>query len=204
MPKKVLIIVDMQNDFCPGGALATNGADDIVPLINQLIERGGYDLVVATKDWHPADHVSFLPEQIGVAHCVQNTHGADLHPLLNKAGIHFVIHKGENPAIDCNSGFRDNNHQQSTGLEKLIREQVGDDAEIHICGVSTSKCVRMTAIDARELLPKATVKLVEDACRGNRPERVIQAKREMELAGVMMVGAKDVCQSINAVESNKR
>ena len=185
--KKVLIIVDVQNDFCAGGALAVNGADDIVAVINRLIEDGGYDLVIATRDWHPENHCSFSAGQVGKAHCVQGTHGAELHPGLNRSGIHIFFEKGQNPLVDSNSAFRDNNHDQLTGLDQIIRDRVGGDAEIHVCGLTTSRCAKMTALDARELLPNATVKFIEDASRANRPESVIRAKLEMKAAGIDII-----------------
>lgn len=191
MPKKVLIIVDVQKDFCAGGALAVPGAEDIIPVINRLMAQGGYDLVIATKDWHPPDHISFAPEYVGKAHCVQGTDGAELHRGLNRAAINFIQHKGEDPNVDSNSAFRDNAHDRLTGLDAYIREQAGDDAEIHVCGLVTGRCVKLTALDARELLPKAKVIFIEDASQG-KVESSIRAKREMAEAGIDIVNSQTI------------
>ena len=125
---KVLLLVDIQNDFCPGGALAVPEGDQVVPVANALIGSGDYDLVIATKDWHPADHISFADnhegkrvfDQVSVEngsqtlwprHCVQGSPGAELHPGLAHAGINYVVEKGRERDIDSYSGFFDNSHQ---------------------------------------------------------------------------------------------
>ena len=135
---KALVIVDVQNDFCPGGALPVPQGDAVVPLINRL--QPDYDLVVATQDWHPANHGSFaanhpgravgdeiklagLPQTLWPVHCVQNTAGAAFHPGLNLDRIARVFRKGTDPAIDSYSGFFDNGHRAATGLADYLRKE---------------------------------------------------------------------------------
>ncbi len=190
--KKILLVIDVQNDFCEGGALVVKNADDVVPVINELIAKGNYDIVIATKDWHPPDHVSFQPEQIGKAHCVQGTKGAELHPALNHAAITYVQHKGMERDVDCNSAFRDNDGRNLTGLSDYIRTQAGEDAEIHICGLVTNRCVKLSALDARELLPNTKIAFIEDASRGTRIESIIKAKKEMQEAGIEITHSRAV------------
>ena len=204
MPKKVLIIVDVQKDFCAGGALAVNGADEIVPIINQLIAQGNYDLIIATKDWHPPGHSSFSADQVGTAHCVQDTSGAELHPDLNRSAIDYIQHKGEDPNLDSNSAFRDNNKDKLTGLDDYIRSQVGDDAEIHVCGLVIGRCVKMTALDARELLPNAKVAFIEDASRGGRLQSTIMAKKEMEANGISILNSNSILPALPAKGWSKK
>ena len=172
-----LILVDIQNDFCTGGALAVPDGEAIVPLANRLMSR--VDLIVATQDWHPADHGSFavnhpgrkpfelaelggLPQVLWPAHCVQWTGGAQFHPGLDTARIHRVFPKGTDPGIDSYSGFFDNGKRKATGLGEWLRAQRVD--ELLVCGLATDYCVKATAIDAAQLGFRTT--LVEDACRG--------------------------------------
>src|SRR5689334_19007192 len=130
---KALLLIDIQNDFLPGGALAVPAGDSVVPVANEKMPR--YELVVATQDWHPADHQSFasqhagkhvydqiqlagLPQTLWPDHCVQGTAGAEFAPALNRAGIHHVVRKGTDRTIDSYSGFFDNARRKATGLEK--------------------------------------------------------------------------------------
>ena len=122
---------------------------------------------------------------------MQGTDGAELHPGLNQAAINFIQHKGEDPNVDSNSAFRDNAHDRLTGLDAYIREHAGEDAEIQICGLVTGRCVRLTALDARELLPKAKVVFIEDASQG-KVESSIRAKKEMEAAGVEIANSQTI------------
>ncbi|MGO9109649.1 MAG: bifunctional nicotinamidase/pyrazinamidase [Thermoguttaceae bacterium] len=192
-----LIIVDVQNDFCPGGALAVPEGDQIVPLINRLQPR--YDLVVATQDWHPADHGSFaanhpgrapgetielagLPQILWPVHCVQGTSGAEFHKELNLERVARVFRKGTNPQTDSYSGFFDNGHRASTGLGEYLRERGVN--KVHICGLATDYCVKFTALDAVDLGLETLV--LEDACRGVDlcPGDVQQAIEAMRRRGV--------------------
>ena len=173
---RALILVDIQNDFCTGGALAVPQGEAIVPFANRLMER--VDLVVATQDWHPADHGSFavnhgrkafelgelggLPQVLWPAHCVQWSGGAQFHPGLDTRRIARVFPKGTDASIDSYSGFFDNGRRKATGLGDWLTAQRVE--EVLICGLATDYCVKDTAIDAAGLGFRTT--LVADACRG--------------------------------------
>jgi nicotinamidase/pyrazinamidase len=138
---RALLIVDFQNDFTPGGALAVPGGDAIAARVDELARSGGYDLVVATRDWHPPDHGSFAAQGgPWPVHCVQGTPGAELHPALDRALVDVVIDKGQDPDADGYSGF------EATGLSELLRERGID--ELTITGLATDYCVLNTALDA--------------------------------------------------------
>jgi nicotinamidase-related amidase len=140
MPR-ALLIVDFQNDFTPGGALAVPHGDEIAARINALAASGDYDLVVATRDWHPPDHGSFA-ERGGPwpVHCVQGTEGAELHPALERANVDVVVDKGQDPGTEGYSGF------EGTNLADLLRERgIG---EVTVVGLATDYCVKNTALDA--------------------------------------------------------
>lgn len=195
-----LILVDLQNDFMPGGALAVADGDRVVPIANRLMPH--FDLVVATQDWHPADHLSFASQHPGrnigdvidldgleqvlwPDHCVQGTPGAALHTDLNTGGIRRVVQKGTNRSIDSYSGFFDNGHRQATGLAEFLHEQGVTD--VAVMGLATDYCVKFTALDAVKMGLATT--LIEDACRGVdlHPGDVSRAMEEMKRAGVKMV-----------------
>jgi nicotinamidase/pyrazinamidase len=138
---RALLIVDFQNDFTPGGALAVPDGDAIAARVDELARSGGYDLVVATRDWHPPDHGSFAAQGgPWPVHCVQGTPGAELHPALDRALVDVVIDKGQDPDADGYSGF------EATGLSELLRERGID--ELTITGLATDYCVLNTALDA--------------------------------------------------------
>jgi nicotinamidase/pyrazinamidase len=203
--KKALIMVDLQNDFCKGGSLAVPGGDDVVPLANEL--QSHFDLVVATQDWHPRDHMSFasnhhghkageILEVNGMAqvlwpdHCIQHTKGAEFHPLLRTEAVHKVVHKGVDKKIDSYSAFFDNAHLRSTGLVDYLRhEQVAD---VYIMGLATDYCVKYSALDAQHSGFKVYV--IKDACRGVelKPGDSEQAFQEMRAAGVTLVNSRDL------------
>jgi nicotinamidase/pyrazinamidase len=176
-----LILVDIQNDFCPGGSLAVAEGDRVVPVANELQKR--FDLVVATKDWHPPGHASF--ETLWPPHCVQGTTGAEFVPGLDTARVAHVFLKGTDPAVDSYSGFFDNEHKRSTGLGDYLRAQGVTD--VFICGLATDYCVKFTALDALRLGFKTTV--VGDACRGVEVEAgdTARALEEMRAAGAKIV-----------------
>ncbi len=174
---RALVLVDIQNDFMPFGALPTAEGDAVVPVANAL--ASAFDLVVATQDWHPPDHGSFARNHPGKEpgdvvelggveqvlwppHCVQDTPGAAFHSALDVAPIVHVVRKGTDPGIDSYSGFFDNDHRTATGLEDYLRDQGVD--EIVIAGLATDYCVKFTALDGAGLGFRVTV--VADGCRG--------------------------------------
>lgn len=202
---KALVIVDVQNDFCPGGALAVTDGDLVVPIINRV--QSHFDLVVATQDWHPADHASFAlnhagrlvggvialnghPQVLWPAHCVQGTPGAELRADLYDARIARVFQKGTDREVDSYSGFLDNDHKTATGLGHFLREAGAD--EIFVCGLATDYCVKFTALDARTLGFETT--LILDACRGVnlQPDDTEKALAEMRVAGVRVVTSDEI------------
>jgi nicotinamidase/pyrazinamidase len=141
---EALLIIDFQNDFTPGGALGVKGGDEIAGRLNELASDARFELVAATRDWHPADHGSFK-EQGGIwpVHCVQGTHGAELHRALDRDRLDVVIDKGEDPSADGYSGF------EATLLEELLRANGVD--HVTIGGIATDYCVKNTALDALRL-----------------------------------------------------
>lgn len=177
MSTKALIVIDVQNDFCPGGALAVEGGDEVVPVINKLI--GAFDHVVLTQDWHPAGHSSFASEHRGKApfediemeygtqrlwpdHCVQGTRGAEFHSGLQWTKAELVIRKGFRKAIDSYSAFFENDHETPTGLTGYLRER--GISEVVLVGLATDFCVAYSALDAVRQGFAATV--VMEGCRG--------------------------------------
>ena len=202
---KALILVDLQNDFCPGGALAVREGDRVIPVANGL--QGSFDLVVATQDRHPADHGSVaanhegkqpgdvielggLAQILWPVHCVQGTPGAELHPDLDRGRIREVFRKGTDPAVDSYSGFFDNGRRKATGLGDYLRGRGARD--VYVCGLATDYCVKFTALDAAQLGFRTF--LVEDACRGVDLSAgdVEKAVADMKRAGVQVAAAADV------------
>jgi len=197
---KALILIDVQNDFMPGGALAVPEGDRVIAVANKV--QPLFPLVVATQDWHPADHGSFAANHPGTevgdrieldgleqilwpVHCVQETPGAALVDALDLTRVARVFVKGTDPAIDSYSGFFDNAHRKATGLGDFLRRRGVD--EIYIVGVATDYCVKFTALDAAELGFKTS--LIVDGCRGVNLEAgdVDKALAKMERAGVKLV-----------------
>jgi nicotinamidase/pyrazinamidase len=154
---KALIIVDFQNDFTPGGALAVRGGDAIAPRINELAASGDFDFIVATRDWHPADHDSFA-EQGGPwpVHCVAGTPGAQLHPALDASTVDVIVDTGRERTHEGYSGF------DHTNLGDLLREREID--EVVVVGIATDYCVKHTALDA--LRAGLRVRVDKQAVRG--------------------------------------
>lgn len=172
-----LLLIDIQNDFLPGGALAVPGGDEIIPIVNALMP--GFELIVATQDWHPPDHGSFaanhpgkqvfetvdlhgLPQTLWPVHCVQNAGGALFASALETRRIARVFPKGTDARIDSYSGFFDNGHRGDTGLAGWLRGQ--GVTELTLCGLATDYCVKFTALDALECGFKVNLHLA--ACRG--------------------------------------
>jgi nicotinamidase/pyrazinamidase len=203
--KEALIVVDVQNDFIPGGALAVPEGDLIVPVANQMMGR--FDLVVATQDWHPPDHGSFASRYPGKRpgdfvelngrqqilwpdHCVAHSSGAAFVSGLDVDGIAHVVRKGMDKRVDSYSGFFDNDHRKTTGLGEYLRNQAVD--QVAIMGLATEYCVKFTALDARRLGYKT--RLIREGVRGvelnpGDCEKAITAMRD---AGVRIVGVEDI------------
>ncbi|MFW5743721.1 MAG: bifunctional nicotinamidase/pyrazinamidase [Spirochaetota bacterium] len=205
MSHTALIVVDVQNDFCPGGALAVSEGDQIVPVINKIAPL--FDVVVATRDWHPSDHVSFASahdgHEVGEAiefngmeqvlwpdHCVQASKGAGFHPDLDTAPINLILHKGTRTELDSYSGFLETDRTTSTGLEAYLKGL--DVSEVTVCGLATDYCVFFTAMDAVDAGFKT--RLVTDAVRGiDQPEgNVERTIGEMKDAGVTLVTSAEL------------
>jgi len=199
---KALILVDIQNDFLPGGALAVHNGDAVIPVANNI--QTFFNLVVATQDWHPANHESFasnhpgrkvfdqielngLPQTLWPNHCVQNTPGAAFAPGLSRDRISKVFQKGTDPGIDSYSGFFDNGHRRATGLGDFLKQRHVTD--VFVAGLATDYCVKFTALDAVTLGFKTH--LIEDACRGVNlnPDDAIQAVADMKRAGVTILSS---------------
>jgi nicotinamidase/pyrazinamidase len=204
---KALLIVDIQNDFVPGGALSVPEGDVIVPLVNRL--QSYFDVVIATQDWHPADHGSFaanhagrkpgevidlngLPQILWPIHCVQGTRGAEFTPGFDLTRVAKIFRKGTDPGIDSYSGLFDNGHRKATGLGDYLRQQKV--TEVYIAGLATDYCVKFTSLDAVAMGIKTF--LIEDACRGVnlKPGDVAAAIAEMKKAGVVIVQSEDIFQ----------
>ena len=194
-----LIIVDVQNDFVPGGALAVPGGNEVIPAINRLSPT--YEIVFATRDFHPADHVSFAsnhpghqigevldvngsPQVMWPDHCVAGTLGSELHPDLDTSYVDRVVPKGTRRDVDSYSAFYDNNHEIATALVGYLRD--ANTREVVLCGLALDYCVRYTALDA--LGEGLKVTLVTDATRAVNldPEDGERTLRELAAAGVRL------------------
>jgi len=203
---RALILVDIQNDFLPGGALAVPHGDEVIAVANRVATT--FDLVVATQDWHPRDHGSFaanhpgkkvgdvidmhgLPQVLWPVHCVQGTAGAEFASALDVSRVRRVFQKGTDPAIDSYSGFFDNGHRRSTGLADYLREQ--GVTEVFVMGLATDYCVKFTALDAVQRAGLKTT-LIEDGCRGVNLRRGDSeaAVAEMRAAGVHVLRSGDL------------
>jgi len=202
---RALVLVDLQYDFCPGGALAVATGDATIAVARRVMPH--FETIVATQDWHPADHKSFavnnpgkqvgelgelggMPQVMWPAHCVQGSRGAELHGELDRARITGVFHKGTDPMIDSYSGFFDNGHAKATGLGDWLNSRgVG---ELYVLGLATDYCVKFTVLDALQL--GFAVWLVEDGCRAvnlapDDGEHAIAAMRE---AGATVITSRDI------------
>ncbi len=199
-----LVLVDIQNDFMPFGALPVADGDAVVPVANAL--AGRFELVVATQDWHPVGHASFassyegrspgdvididgLEQVLWPDHCVQHSPGASFHSGLDVAAIDHVVRKGSDPAIDSYSGFFDNDHKNATGLDVLLRRERAE--RIVLVGLATDYCVLYTALDGARL--GFDVVVVRDGCRavGISPSDESRAYERMTQAGCKVVSAGD-------------
>ncbi len=193
-----LILVDIQNDFMPGGALAVPGGDAIVGIVNRLQRH--FPLVVATQDWHPPGHASFASSHPGRApfesitldglaqtlwpdHCVQGTTGADFHPDLDTRAVEAVFRKGMDPSIDSYSGFYDNGHRKTTGLAGYLREKGAD--TLYFCGLAADICVAFSIRDA--IREGFATTLVEDATRPLDDGEFAAIRAELTAAGTRVL-----------------
>ena len=197
----VLIVVDIQNDFCPGGALAVPRGDEVVPIVNRLAAR--FRNVVLTQDWHPPGHFSFAsshpgkqpyqtvtalygPQILWPDHCVQETPGAEFHPALHVPRAALVLRKGMDPAIDSYSTFYENDRTTPTGLVGYLRER--GFSRVFLAGLAFDFCVRYSAEDAKR--EGFTVFVVEDACRGIDVDGSVAATRaSLAALGIACVSA---------------
>jgi nicotinamidase/pyrazinamidase len=200
-----LLVVDIQNDFLPGGALGVTDGDKVIPLINRLMER--FALILATQDWHPANHGSFaanhpnrrpgevidlhgLAQVLWPVHCVQGSPGADFSAQLGTERFSKVFRKGIDPEIDSYSSFFDNRRKRSTGLVEYLRHQ--EVSRLFICGLATDYCVKFSTLDSISSGFRTSV--IEDACRGVdlKPGDSAAAIAEMRKAGATIVDSGSI------------
>ncbi|HQF41867.1 MAG TPA: bifunctional nicotinamidase/pyrazinamidase [Ignavibacteriaceae bacterium] len=203
---KALIIIDIQNDFLPGGALAVNKGDEVIPIINKLQQTDFFDLVVATQDWHPQNHGSFasnhpgknqfdkttlggLEQILWPDHCVQETNGAEFSDKLDTKKIEAIFRKGMDPNIDSYSGFFDNGKKKDTGLAAYLKGRNVD--EIYLAGLAGDFCVYYSALDSADFGFKTY--FIEDAARSideNNFENVV--KKNLLEKGVSIIKSTDI------------
>ena len=205
--QNALIMTDIQLDFCPGGALAVNEGDQIIPVVNAIAAK--FDKIIATQDWHPADHLSFaanhpgkniydmvelggVPQVLWPAHCVQGTPGAGFHPDLDLRPVDLIIRKGTNRGIDSYSAFMENDKKTQTGLEGFLKG-LGI-TQLFFTGLATDYCVFYSAVDAVNL--GFEVFVILDACRGvNVPANNVEtAKQDMARQGIVLIESGDLPQ----------
>jgi nicotinamidase/pyrazinamidase len=202
---KALIIVDLQNDFLPGGALPVPHGDEIIPIANET--QSYFDLVLATQDWHPPDHGSFAADHPGKkpgdrvmldgieqilwpVHCVQNTHGAEFASSFDTSRIAHVFHKGTERNIDSYSTFFDNVHRRHTGLAHYLEKRGIKD--IYLMGLALDYCVKYSTLDARQL--GLNTRVIVDGCRGIELESgdIDRALDEMKHVGAVLLKSNDL------------
>lgn len=202
---RALILIDLQNDFCPGGNLEVPAGDEVIPIANQIMDH--FEVVIASKDWHPANHLSFAanhpwrkPGQVidlngtqqilWPMHCVQNSFGAEFVDALQADKITKIVFKGTDREIDSYSAFFDNARQRSTGLGDYLQE-IGV-KELYIMGLATDYCVKFSVLDALSL--DFEVKLISDGCRGidlNEGD-VANAIEEMKEKGASIITSEEI------------
>lgn len=201
---KALLLVDIQIDFCPGGALPVPKGDEVVEVANKLMDK--FPLIIATKDWHPQNHISFasthglkVGEVIEIAgikqvlwpvHCVQHSEGAKFHPQLKKEKIDYIVYKGTDPKIDSYSAFFDNARLQQTSLDSYLKEKKVN--SLYIMGLATDYCVKFSVLDSLSLGYETY--LIVDGCRGVdlNPGDVQKALQEMEKKGAKLISTKEL------------
>ena len=204
-----LLVVDIQNDFLPGGALAVPDGDKVIPIINGLVER--FDLILATQDWHPANHGSFaanhpnrhpgevidlngIEQVLWPIHCVQGSPGADFSAQMRTDRFAKIFRKGTDPGIDSYSSFFDNARRRSTGLSDYLHERQVN--ELFICGLATDYCVKFSVLDSTSLGIRTYV--IADACRGVnlKPDDSATAIAEMRKAGGLMIDSAEILRGL--------
>ncbi len=203
--KKALVLVDIQNDFIPGGALAVDKGDEIIPIVNLLQKK--FELVVATQDWHPANHKSFasnnggkkpgdiidlngLPQILWSDHCIQGSEGAEFHKDLHREKWAAIFQKGKNSEIDSYSGFYDNARRGDTGMGAYLKEKGVE--QVFICGLALDYCVKFTAMDSESLGFDTMV--ITDATRAVNlnPEDGQLSIQELQKAGVKTLTSESI------------
>lgn len=205
-PQSALLIIDVQNDFCPGGALAVAGGDEVIAPIHQIASQFAH--IVLTQDWHPADHTSFASAHPGKRpyetiempygsqtlwpnHCVQQTTGADFHPALLLPQAELILRKGFRPQIDSYSAFFENDRTTPTGLAGYLRER--SLTRVFLCGLAYDYCVGYSALDARRLGFEAVI--FQDACRAiDLNGSVAKIELEFAAAGVGLIRSEDIAR----------
>ena len=212
MPKNALILVDLQNDFFPGGALGVPGADAVFPLANDIQDH--FDLIIASKDWHPKNHGSFasnqpghsvfeviklngLPQVLWPDHCVQKTKGSEFPQKLRTDKIHKIILKGTDPTIDSYSVFFDNAHLKQTELQEYLKKEGVE--TLYLMGLATDYCVKYSVLDG--LMLGYPVFLIEDGCFAinKNPGDEKNALEEMKAAGAKLIHSKVITQGMHRV-----
>lgn len=201
---KALLVIDIQNDFCPGGALAVHDGDTIIPIINQLSQQ--FEHIILTQDWHPQGHSSFASVHEGKApyeviqmsygsqvlwpdHCIQGTDGADFHSELQATKAQLIIRKGFRKEVDSYSAFYENDHQTATGLAGYLKDSGID--TLYLVGLATDFCVKWSAIDG--IQEGFDVYVIKDAVKGiDLNDSVATAWAEMEAAGVKIIHASEL------------
>jgi len=204
-PDTALILVDVQHDFLPGGALAVPQGDEILPIIAALQPQ--FDHIVATQDWHPADHGSFaanhegknpgewielegVPQILWPTHCVEGTFGSDFPTALNRSRWKRVFQKGRNPVVDSYSGFFDNARRGDTGLADYLREQ--GIRRVFVAGLALDYCVKFTALDAQSLGFETLLLIDATRAVNLQPEDGQRALEELKAAGIHCLESKDL------------
>lgn len=200
---KTLIIIDVQNDFMPGGPLEVPEGNIIVPVINKI--QSYFDLVVATQDWHPKEHKSFASNHFASKpfdkmflhgelqtlwpdHCIQTSAGAELHKDIVSNRIAAIFRKGMDPEVDSYSGFYDNNHELSTGLSGYLKEK--GTTEIHFCGLAADICVYFSILDS--IFEGFSATLIEDASRPLFPNKFDDIKCELAKVGARFITSEEL------------
>jgi len=207
MNKKVLIITDIQNDFCPGGSLAVENGDKIIPIINKLSHCGIFDKIVATQDWHPQNHLSFASNQDNHEaydiiksqsgddvswpdHCIMGTKGAEFHPDLEVDIVDLIIRKGMNPNLDSYSTFLENDENTPTGLTGYLKEH--EITDVYLCGIATDVCVYNSALDSVNFGFNTYVVLDASSGVDLPPGNLDKAITHMKTLGINFLESKDL------------